>query len=99
MPLPVKVCAVGEFAASLANEREVDAVPVATGLKVTAKEADSPGATLTGNEIPASSNWLPPLLADTIVTDDPLACKVAFNELLAATTTLPKFKLAGETDN
>ena len=39
------------------------------------------------------------MLAAEMVTDDPLAPNVPFSELLAPTTTLPKLKLVGETDN
>jgi hypothetical protein len=36
--LPVSVCLVGEFAASLENESVAEAAPDAAGLKVTVKE-------------------------------------------------------------
>lgn len=39
------------------------------------------------------------MLAAEMVTDDPVAPTVSFSEPLAPTTTLPKLKLVGETDN
>ena len=52
-----------------------------------------------GREIPESTNSLLLVLADETVTDDPVAPSVPFSEPLEPTTTLPKLRLAGETDN
>ena len=54
---------------------------------------------MVGREIPESANSLLLLLAAEMVTDDPVASRVPSSELLAPTTTLPKLRLAGETDN
>jgi hypothetical protein len=99
VPLPVNACAVGEFAASLENESVAEAVPDVAGLNVTAKEVFWPAARVVGKEIPESSNSLLLMLAAEMVTDAPLASRVPFSEPLAPTTTLPKSKLAGETDS
>jgi len=37
--------------------------------------------------------------APEIATEEPLAPRMPFSELFAPTTTLPKFRLVGETDN
>ena len=39
------------------------------------------------------------MLAPDIVTDEPVAPRVPFSDPLDPTTTLPKLKLAGETDS
>lgn len=52
-----------------------------------------------GREIPESANSLLLMLAAEMVTDDPVAPRVPFSEPFAPTTTLPKLRLAGETDN
>ena len=58
-----------------------------------------PALRVVGTEIPDKANSLLLMLAAEMVTDDPLAPKVTFNEPLVPTTTLPKLKLVGETDN
>lgn len=99
MPLPANGCAVGEFAASLENESVAEAVPAVAGLNVIVKEVLWPAVRVVGREIPESANSPLLLLAAEIVTDDPVASRVPFSELVAPTTTLPKLKLAGEIDN
>jgi hypothetical protein len=99
MPLPVNACTAGEFAASLENESVAEAVPDAAGLNVTVKEVVWLAARVIGKEIPESAYSLLLMLAAEIATDDPVAPRVPFREALAPTTTLPKFKLTGETDN
>jgi hypothetical protein len=97
--LPVSVCVVGEFAASLENESVAEAVPDAAGLNVTVKGVVWPAVRVVGREIPERANSLLLMLAAEMVTDDPVAPRVPFSEPLAPATTLPKLKLVGETDN
>jgi hypothetical protein len=40
LPVPVKVCTVGELDALLGNDRDADVAPVACGVNVTVKVAD-----------------------------------------------------------
>jgi hypothetical protein len=98
-PLPVNACAAGEFAASLENESVAEAVPDVAGLNVTVKEVVCPAVRVVGSEIPESANSLLLMLAAEMVTDDPVAPRVPFSEPFVPTTTLPKLRLAGETDS
>jgi len=52
-----------------------------------------------GREIPESTNSLLLILAAEMVTADPVAPRAPFSEPLAPTTTFPKLRLVGETDN
>ena len=58
-----------------------------------------PSLRVTGSEIPESTNSLLLLVAAEMLTDDPLAARVPWSEPLAPTTTLPKLKVVGESDN
>lgn len=54
---------------------------------------------MVGRETPESANSLLLMPAAETVTGDPVAPRVAVRERFAPTTTLPKLRLAGETDN
>lgn len=83
----------------LAKVRLALAVPAALGVKVKVKGADWPAAMVFGNVIPESANSLLLTVADETVTDALVALKVPLREALAPTTTLPKLRVAGETDS
>ena len=99
VPLPVNACVVGEFPASLENESVAEAVPDCAGLNVTVKKVVCPALRVVGREIPESTNSLLLMPAPEMVTEEPLAPRVPSSDLFAPTTTLPKFRLVGETDN
>jgi len=101
--VPVKDCTAGEFEALLANDKDAEAAPLAPGVNVTVKLAVLPAPSVTGNEIPERANSLPlvPLiLADEIVTDEPLAVRrLLVIDELDPSATLPKLRLVGDTAN
>jgi hypothetical protein len=97
--VPVSDCAVGELDALLPNVSVELAVPEAFGMNVTVKGTDWPAGIVTGREIPESTNSLFVPLAVETVTDAPVAVKLPLSEVLAPTVTVPKFSVAGETDN
>jgi hypothetical protein len=55
-PVPVRVAALGELEALLANEAVAEAVPVAPGVKFTVKGTGWLVVTVTGNERPLTEN-------------------------------------------
>jgi hypothetical protein len=97
VPVPVIVCVVGEFAASLANDTEAEVAPLACGVNVTVNPVDWPAFNVTGREIPESTNSPLVELAELIVTDAPLAVRLPFKDELDPTVTFPKLKLVGDT--
>jgi hypothetical protein len=58
-----------------------------------------PAVRVTGREIPLTTNSALVLLADEIVTEDPLAVRVPDNALLDPVATLPKFSVPGANAN
>ncbi len=99
VPVPVKPSVVGEFVASLEKESVAVAVPDAAGANVTAKETVCPALRVVGTGIPETANSLLFVPTLEIVTDDPVALTVPFSVPFAPTTTLPKLRLAGDTDS
>lgn len=99
VPLPVSVCVAGEFEALLVKVRAALAVPVAFGVKRTVNDADWPARMVSGRLIPDKTNSVLLLLAEDTVTSAPVAFRLPFSEERAPTTTFPKFRLAGDTDN
>jgi len=97
--LPVSVSTVGEFEALLVKVRLALAAPVACGVNFTVKDADPPAARVFGNVIPERTNSLLLLLPAEMVTEAPVAVRLPLSEAFAPTTTFPKLRVAGETDN
>jgi hypothetical protein len=91
------VSTAGELAALLENDKDAEVAPLACGVKVTVKGADWPTVSVTGSEIPESTNSLLLRLAELMVTDAPLAVRLPLSDELELMTTLPKLKLVGET--
>lgn len=89
----------GELEALLRNEALAVAVPLARGLKVTVSEALWPAASVKGNDSPETANSGVVTVAEETVTLEPVALSDAVRLALCPTTTLPKFKLEGETVN
>jgi hypothetical protein len=90
-------CAVGELAALLENARDAEVAPAACGVKVTVKPVDCPAASVTGKEIPESTNSLLLSVDEEIVTLAPLAVRVPVSGELDPTVTLPNARLVGVT--
>ena len=79
VPVPVRVAAVGELEALLANEAVAEAAPVAAGVNVTVKDTGWLVVTVTGNERPLienSAGFAPPKLTEETDTVPPVAVKV-----------------------
>jgi hypothetical protein len=93
VPDPVGVSTAGVLAALLASEMLPDAVPLALGAKVRVTEMLCPAGMVLGKDIPASVNSEFVVLADEIVTLDPVAERLAVSVLMLPTFTLPKFKV------
>jgi hypothetical protein len=93
VPDPVKVSTAGVLAALLASETLPDAVPLALGAKVRVTEMLCPAEMVFGRDSPARVNSEFVVLADEMVTLDPVAERVAVSALLLPTVTLPKFKV------
>ena len=83
----------------LANVRFALADPLALGANVTVKEVDVPAGMVTGSAIPESANSLPPIVAEETVTAAPVAVRLPLSDELDPTDTVPKLRLAGETDS
>jgi hypothetical protein len=94
VPVPVKL-STGELAALLTKEALSEAVPLAWGVKVTVTGALCPAAMLNGKESPLKTNSEVPVLAEEMVTLEPVALSVPVMLLLCPTTTLPKLSVAG----
>jgi hypothetical protein len=94
VPVPVKL-STGVLTALLTNDSLSEAVPLAWGVKVTVTCALCPAAILSGKDIPLRANSEVPVLAEEMVTLEPLALRVAVMLLLCPTTTLPKLSVAG----
>ena len=99
VPLPVMVCTVGELDALLENVKDAELAPLCCGVKVTVKGVDWPAVSVTGSEIPESTNSLLFRLAEETLTEAPLAVRVPLSTELDPTTTLPKLRLVGDTAN
>jgi hypothetical protein len=99
VPVPVNDSAVGEFVALLAKVRLADADPMAQGVNVTVNPSDWPAEIVAGSVIPESTNSLLLLLADDTVTGALVALRLPLNGELDPTATLPKAKVAGETES
>ena len=99
MPLPARLATAGELEALLTKEALSEALPLACGVKTTWNEALAPAARVSGNVTPLKVNSEVPNPAEETVTLAPLALSEAGRLLLCPTTTLPKFKLAGDTVN
>jgi len=97
--VPVIVCTVGEFDALLENDKVAEVAPLACGVKVTVKEVECPAASVTGSEIPESTNSPLLRLADETLTAAPLAVRLPLSAELVPTVTLPKLRLVGDTAN
>jgi hypothetical protein len=97
--VPVIDCTAGEFEALLANDKDAEVAPVAPGVNVTANVADCPAVSVTGSEIPESTNSLLLRLAEETVTDAPLAVRLPVSGEPTPTVTLPKLRLVGDTAN
>ena len=95
--MPVAVCWVGELEALLTKVKVAVAVPVACGVNVTLYGRLCPAAITAGRESPLIVNSGLVLVADETVTAAPVALRDELRVELAPTTTLPKFRLAGET--
>ena len=99
VPVPVNDSTVGAFVALLAKVRLADAGPMAPGVNVTVNPSDWPAEIVAGRVIPESTNSLLLLLADDTVTEALLALRLPLNGELDPTATLPKPKVAGETES
>jgi hypothetical protein len=99
VPEPVSDSVVGGLVALLVNVRLPVAVPLACGANVTVNAADCPAVIVAGSVIPESTNSLLLALAEEIVTEAPLALNVPLSAALDPTVTLPKFNVAGDSDN
>ena len=97
VPLPVSVCTAAVVAVLLENVRFAEAVPLACGAKLTVNGRLCPDDRVNGNDNPLKVNSGLVLLAEPMVMAEPLALSVPDNFWLEPTTTLPKFRLAGET--
>ena len=98
-PLPLSDSVAGEFAALLTKERLAVAVPEAWGRKVTVKGIDWPAARVVGSEIPLRTNSALVLVAEEIVTEEPLALSMPGKDAGDPVLTLPKFKAKGDSVN
>ena len=85
--------------ALLTNARLADTEPDVCGRKVTLNGMDCPGAKVAGNEIPFRINSALVLLADEIVTDEPLALKLPVKDAVDPVVILPKFSAEGVNSN
>lgn len=83
----------------LTNATLADTAPDACGRKVTLNGTDCPGANVAGNEIPVRINSELVLVADEIVTDEPLALKLPVKDAVDPVVTLPKFSADGVNTN
>ena len=99
VPVPVSDSLVGEFVALLMNEAVADAAPLACGVNVTVNDLLPPAEMVKGNESPLRANSEVLTLAEDTVTLAPVAFSVPVRLALDPTVTLPKFSVAGVTDN
>jgi hypothetical protein len=99
VPVPVRASVSGEPEAFVVKETVSDAEPLACGLKVMMKDAVWPDAIVRGSDGPLRVNSELLTEAAETVTAPPLALRVAVMFLLDPTTTLPKLKLVGLTEN
>ena len=81
--------------ALLTKERLAATAPEACGKKVTVNGADWPTARVAGNEIPLRTNSGLVLVAEEIVTDEPVALSVPVRDVLDPVLTLPKLNPVG----
>ncbi len=77
----------------LAREMLPDAVPLALGVKVTVNDTVWPAEMVLGRDNPPRLNSALVVVADKMVTLDPVAVRVFVRVLLRPTVTLPKFKV------
>jgi hypothetical protein len=98
-PLPLSDSVTDEFPALLANASVPLAVPVTCGWNVTVYDADCPADSVMGSVIPLTTNSVLVIVPDEIVTDDPLALNIPFNDALVPVVILPKFSAVGDTVN
>src|SRR5713101_5763229 len=99
VPLPVRDCWADELEALLVKAALADAAPLDWGAKLTVNEMLLPAARVTGRESPLTVNSDVLMLAPVIVMLEPPAVRDADKFLLCPTVTLPKFNVAGLTDN
>lgn len=99
VPVPVIDSRPGEFAALLANDSDAEVAPLDCGVKVTAKDADWPAESVTGSDIPETTNSALLMPADVMLTGEPLAVIVPLSEAVDPTATLPKLRVAGDSPN
>ena len=94
VPAPDKVSTTGVLAALLVSEMLPDAAPLLCGVKVSETGALWPTAMVVGSDSPLRRNSELVVVADVMVTLDPVAVSVAVMTLLVPTATLPKFNAA-----
>ena len=99
MPVPLSDSVTGEPSALVARDMVADAVPLAWGVKVRVNDAVPPAGMVKGKVSPLRLNSEVLAEAEVTVTLAPLALSVTGRLLLAPTTTLPKLKLPGLTEN
>ncbi len=85
--------------ALLTKARLAAASPEVCGKKFTVKGTDWPAARTTGNEIPLRTNSALVLVAEAIVTDEPVALNVPVKDAFDPVATLPKFSADGVSVN
>jgi hypothetical protein len=95
----VSISVVGELVALLRKDKDAVAVPEACGRKVTVNGSDWPAGTVTGKEIPLTTNSALLLLADETVTGELVAVSVPANAVPDPVATFPKFSVPGATVN
>jgi len=98
-PLPLSDSVTDKFPALLSKASVPLAVPVICGWNVTEYDADWPADNVIGSVIPLTTNSVLVIVADEIVTDDPLALNIPFNDALVPVVTFPKFSAVGDTVN
>ena len=74
-------------------------LPETFGVNVTVNAADPPAAIVFGRVIPESTNSLLSMLADVTVTEAPVAFSAPARDEFRPTVTVPKSRLAGETES
>ena len=97
VPVPVRVCLVGELDALLVKDKVAEAAPEAVGAKVTVNDAVPLAAMVTGNVIPESVNSLLLMVNELTVTGAEDAVRVPPSALLEPTATLPNASVVGDT--
>ena len=97
--MPLRDWTVDGFEALLTNVKLALADPPAFGVNVTVKDVDWPAGTVRGRVIPDSTNSPLLLVAEETVTAAPEALRLALSVELEPTVTVPKLRLAGETES